>query len=283
MDAGGWIEKALAGRWIAGPTIEDAIGKAKSLNRHHIRAILNYLGEAYNRKENVDKAVASILELMDAIGNSGVKADVAVKGTQLGMLLGWGALVGNYRRIVREGAKRGITVWLDMEEHKYVTKTVRLYLLVPRRGRTGICIQSYLKRSISDMKNVTRHGGMIRLVKGAYTEPESVAFQSREETTGNYYVLMDYLFRRSKRFTIATHDEAVVRKALELNKKYGRDVTYAMLNGIRGRLARELAQKGEKVSVYVPFGREWIPYSYRRLKEASNLKLVVRSIFERGL
>ena len=282
MDADGWIEKAVAGRWIAGPGIDDALEKARKLNRQGIKAILNHLGEAYNKKENVDDAVDTILGLIEAIGKRKVRADVAVKGTQLGMLLGWDILTKNYGRVVRAAAKHGITVWLDMEEYEYVTRTIKLYLLGRNRS-TGICIQSYLRRSLYDMKNIAVHGGMIRLVKGAYSGPERVAFQSRQETTDNYYVLMDYLFKHSKRFTIGTHDEAIVRKAIELNKRYKRNVTYAMLNGIRGKLARELAQRGEKVSVYVPFGREWIPYSYRRLKEASNLKLFVRSIFERGL
>ncbi|EQD51746.1 Proline dehydrogenase, partial [mine drainage metagenome] len=130
------------------------------------------------------------------------------------------------------------------------------------------------------IQRIAKVGGIIRLVKGAYSSSKSKSFTSREEVTRNYSKLMQVAYEQYTEFTIATHDIEMVKKSLELNKKYKRKVTYAMLKGIRNKLLVQL-EKENKVSVYVPFGEQWISYSYRRLKEAGHLKLVLKSLFER--
>ncbi len=274
----GFFERIFAGRWIAGQNIEDALKEAKRLNGLGITAIINYLGEGYHKRDAVEDAVQTYLTLILEIRKRRLRADVSTKITELGDLLDKKLVLENYAKIVNFAAKNKVFVWLDMEEHRFVDDTIKLYMLKVGKGNTGICIQSYLRRSLKDLKRLPANA-TIRLVKGAYSESRRVAFQSREETTENYVLLMKLMFKRFRRFTIATHDSKMLQKAIELNRAYRRDVTYAMLKGVRNGYLVALAEKGEKTAVYVPFGRVWIPYSYRRLKERSNLKLILRSLF----
>lgn len=274
----GFFEKLFAGKWIAGPDVADAIAEAERLNRLGIAAIINYLGEAYHRKEVVDNAVGTYLSLIAEIRRRKLRADISMKITELGYLIDKKTAFSNYSRIVDLAAKNKIFVWLDMEEHRFVDDTIRIYLSKMKKGNTGICIQSYLRRSMRDVGKLP-NGATIRLVKGAYSESEDIAFQTRKSTTENYAVLMYYIWNKFDRFTIATHDKELLQIAFGLEKRQKREVTYAMLKGVRNKYAAELAKSGKRVAVYVPFGREWMPYSLRRLREASNLKLIVRSVF----
>ncbi len=278
MGLSGFAERLFAGRWIAGPHTSDAIARARELNGMGIKAIINYLGEGVKDREAVDRVMETYAELIGEVGRSGVRADISVKPTELGMLVDRKLLYSNYRTIVRRAKRRGIFVWIDMEESKYVTETIKLYESMAGSGNTGICVQSYLKRSAADLKELHRHSSTVRLVKGAYGGTEKEAYQNRRDTTDNYYRLMPYLFANFRRFTIATHDTDIIETAVRMNRKHRRDVTYAMLTGIRMRYAAELARR-EKVSVYVPFGEQWIKYSYRRIKELSNFILITRSLF----
>ncbi len=284
MSVDSFFERLLAGRWIAGPLIEDAIRKARMLNRKGMGAILNYLGEDFADKDDVDLSVHKYLKLIDAIHGAKVRADVSVKPTQIGLAISYAYASANYSKILERARKYHTFVWLDMESHGYVDDTIRLYLEHLERGNrkdTGICVQSYLRRSSSDVRRIVRAGGIIRLVKGAYKESAAMAYANRAETTANYAKLMKYLFGNSGRFTVATHDTNLIDSARALNAARHKEVTYAMLNGIRDRYARELAASHENVYVYVPFGERWVDYSVRRLRELSNALLIVRSLFSR--
>ncbi len=284
MSVDSFFERLLAGRWIAGPLIEDAIRRARMLNRKGIGAILNYLGEDFADKDDVDLSVHKYLKLIDAIHGAKVRADVSVKPTQIGLAISYAYASANYSKILERARKYHTFVWLDMESHGYVDDTIRLYLEHLERGNrkdTGICVQSYLRRSGSDVKRIVKAWGIIRLVKGAYKESAAMAYANRAETTANYAKLMKYLFGNSGRFTIATHDTSLIDSARALNAARHKDVTYAMLNGIKDGYARELASGRENVYVYVPFGERWVDYSVRRLRELSNALLIVRSLFSR--
>lgn len=277
MSLGGIAERIFAGKWIAGEHINDAMRVSKTLNEHRVTAIINYLGESLQEKNDIDKTVEMYFEIIKMIKKNKIQADIAMKPTQLGLVISKKLFQMNSRKIIDYARLNGVFVWFDMEEYDFVKSEIGVYML-SNQSNVGICIQSYLKQSLDDVKRVVKKGGTIRLVKGAYSEPEH-GFNNREETTTNYVKIMNYLFEHSKRFTIGTHDTSIIEKALKLNKKYKRDVTYAMLKGIRNNYAFELAKKGETISIYVPFGERWISYSYRRLKELSNLKLIVRSLF----
>ncbi len=275
------LERLFAGRWIAGPEISDVIAVAQRFNSVGIRAKINYLGEDISDEAVVNDAVKTYLKVVEEAREEKLDIFIAVKPTQIGSLQGREALLSNYSKIIRPARRAEIMVWLDMESHEEVDETIWLYGKEVKRKMVGICIQSYLKRSFEDMKELVEKGGVIRLVKGAYKEDKEIAYASRERVTQNYVEIMEYLFKNSDRFMIATHDTAMIRKALSLEKRYKKKAMFGMLNGVRNRYALELAKKGEDVTIYLPFGKEWVQYAYRRLRESSNIKLIARSLLEK--
>ncbi len=280
MGAADAVEKLLVGRWIAGDSIDDAIARAKKLNARGIAAIINYLGEEFTQKQDVDNAVGTYLSLIGEIKENEVRADVSLKLTQLGLWMSEKTAAKNYSEIVSFAKRHGIFVWIDMETSRDVDATIRIYKKHIAKGNVGITIQSALKRSGRDIEGIVAAGGVVRLVKGAYPEPASVGYTTRSAVTRNYETLMSYLFRHGRRFVIATHDKRMLDRAVKLDAQYSRDVEYAMLSGVRNNLLLRMAQEGRNVRIYVPFGSRWVGYSYRRLREASNAKLVLRSLLE---
>lgn len=284
ISARDFIEREMAGRWIAGPSLKDAIERARQIESKGMEPMINYLGEAFGSsdRKKVGEAVRTYKELISLMAKNRIKGSIAVKPTQLGLLISYKLLERNYSEIVKEAEKKGIFVWLDMEESKYVDDTIKLYKTHVKSRATGICIQSYLKRSEKDIKALSRYSAVVRLVKGAYKPEPETGFTSRAEVTKNYARLMRMLFETYKKFTIATHDTRMITEAMKLEKRYKKDVSFAMLNGIRNGYAESLASKGYNIFIYLPFGREWVSYSYRRLREASNFLLLVRSILSQN-
>jgi proline dehydrogenase len=276
-----FLERVFAKRWIAGARIIDAINDAKRFNRFGTTAIINYLGEEFRTQNDVENAVAVYLALVDSIKANRLKADISVKPTQLGLFISKDLFARSLHRIVRKAYSKDVFVWIDAEAPDTVESTMRAYLNEHIRSKhdIGICVQSYLKSSSDYLKQIVRANGIVRLVKGAYPLSR-YTFSTKEEINKNYIRLMLYLFKHSKEFTIATHDLAIIEKALNLNGVYKRRVTYAMLNGVRNKVIKQLALQGESTSVYIPFGEEWISYSYRRLKEAGHLSIIIKSLFE---
>jgi proline dehydrogenase len=275
----GRLEKALAGRWIAGAGIDDAILRAEALNSMGMGAILNYLGEEFTAKADVEEAVLTYTRLVNKITRERVVASISVKPTQLGLRIGRRLAERNYSKVVSAARGRNVFVWLDMEAYDTVDATFALYSRQAARKGVGIALQAGLRRSLDDAKRIVGMRGVVRLVKGAYREPERLGFASRSEVTRNYSRIMGYLFRNSSAFTIATHDGSLIREALSLNRSYRRDVTYAMLNGIRNGYAQRLAATNNSVSIYVPFGARWLDYASRRLSERGHAALAIRSMF----
>ncbi len=269
------LEKLLAGRWIAGPNIEDGFITAKKVNLNKAYAILNYLGEDIEDMNDVNNTVNIYMKLIDGIKRMKIKADISLKPTELGLEIDKDTMKRNYIKIVKHAKEKGIFVWLDMEQAPFVDDTIRLYRFGLPYKNVGICIQAYLRRSMSDLRYLSKIDSTVRLVKGAYSNSSDIAFSSWADVTANYSKLMEYLFKNFCRFTVATHDSSLINKALGLNKKYKRDVTYAMLNGIRNKYAYNLAAEGNKVSIYVPFGTAWFKYSFRRLKEEGGVRRFV--------
>ena len=274
------LEKMIAGRWIAGIDTSDAIAAAKEFNRHRITGIINYLGEEIKSEDEVESTVKKYMEIIDTISSTHTSADISLKLSQLGQNIDESLARRTYKKILSHASSSNIFVWLDMETYDKVEGTIDIFLDIGKKGKSGICIQSYLKRSVSDIKRLSEEDAIVRLVKGAYNAPHGIAYSSRELTTKNYYKLMDYLFRNLHRFTVATHDKEITLKALRLNKEYKRDITHAMLKGIHNQYAVELAKSGESVSIYIPFGEKWKEYAFRRISEGSNMHLVINSLFE---
>lgn len=275
-----FIEKAFAGRWISGSNIKDAISDSKAFNSKGIKTIINYLGESFINDYEITEAVDTYMRLIRYITENGINADISLKPSQLGMLKDKEMLKSNYSKIVAEARKAKIFVWLDMEEADYVDTTIQLYLSELDGAGVGICIQSYLKRSEDDIRKILLKGAIIRLVKGAYSYTKNKSFNTHESVTANYSKLMGMLFSQGAEFTLGTHDVNMIKEAQALNKEYKRNVTYAMLKGINNKYMLDISKSGNKTAVYLPFGKRWIAYSYRRLKEAGHIKLILKSLMK---
>lgn len=252
---------------------------ANYLNGKGITTILNYLGEGFKETKDMDHTFEVYDEILKGLRNS-INYQISIKPTQIGIPDYPELAASYYDKLVEEAGRYGIFVWVDMEESNTVDATIDLYLRKIDRPNTGLCIQSYLKRSFDDVKNLVEKGGRIRLVKGAYNEAESIAYKERSETTKNFSKIMDYLFEHENYFMVATHDLNLVNEAIEKNRKYNRNFHIAMLNGIRNKEVQRLGLHGARVALYVPFGEAWMSYAVRRLKETSNLRLVMRSLLQ---
>jgi proline dehydrogenase len=169
---------------------------------------------------------------------------------------------------------------MDMEGSPYTADTVETYLELRKKfDNVGLAIQAYAKRSEEEVNRILDSNGVIRLCKGAYNESPEIVFKSKDEINQNYSKLMQLMFERGKRFAIATHDEKLIKEAIELSKTHHKDFEFEMLMGIRDKKKIELAEMGYRVSEYIPFGKSWWAYSVRRIREhKSNIFLLARSL-----
>jgi proline dehydrogenase len=257
----------LARQWIAGETLDDAITIVKKANTKGLGAIINFLGEHVEYKEEAEKSKAENLRILGAIKDSNLNASLSIKLTQLGLGIDKNLCLSHGETIVNSAASNNIFIWIDMENSPYTEDTIDIYLTVFKKYKnTGIAIQSNLKRSESDIRRITSLGGIIRLVKGAYKENSEIAYLSRADITINFSKLMGLLFYKSPFFAIATHDERLINEAIEVNKAHKKKVEFQMLLGVREELKDKLVNKGLKVVDYIPYGKKWFPYSVRRIR-----------------
>lgn len=272
----------FARQWIAGENLDDAISAAKRTNSRGIGTIINYLGEHVRDKAEAEANIEENLKILKAIEGSKLNASLSIKLTQLGLDIEEKLSLSNVERVIIDAASKKIFVWIDMENSPYTEKTIAIYLEIFKKYKnTGIAIQSNLKRSENDVKRIAAEGGIIRLVKGAYREKSDISYTSRKDVTINFSRLMGYLFYKSFFFSIATHDELLINEALEANKAHNRRLEFQMLMGVRDELKRELVKKGLAVVDYIPYGKNWFPYSQRRIRERKrNILLIFRSIFD---
>lgn len=279
----GLMERLLfrvAKRWVAGYDTKEAITAALDSNSRGMPAILNFLGEETVDADAVEKTVAEYLSLMDLIHKRNVRGCISAKPTQLGLAIGYDLCLKNFKRLASKAKELGQFVWIDMESIRFTEDTVALYLeLFEQYDATGVAIQSYLRRSASDLLHIIENGGKVRLVKGAYHEPEEHAFTAKEEVDANYLKLMKMLFESKNFFAIATHDSSMVEEAIRLNKNS--TFEFQLLMGIRNELKVDLVKKGLAVAEYIPYGSQWLPYSVRRIRERKrNLLLLARSLIQ---
>jgi proline dehydrogenase len=272
----------FARQWIAGEALGDAIISTIKANSKGLGAIINFLGEHVRDREEAERNKTENLKILQAIKESNLNASLSVKLTQLGLLIGKNLCLSNTEMIVNKAASNNIFVWIDMENSPFTEDTIDIYInIITKYKNTGIAIQSNLKRSESDIKRITSSGGIIRLVKGAYSEKSDIAYSSRADVTMNFSKLMGFLFYRSPLFAIATHDERLINEAIEANKVHKKKIEFQMLLGVREELKNKLVGKGINVVDYIPYGKNWFPYSMRRIKERKrNILLIFRSIFD---
>jgi proline dehydrogenase len=270
----------VAKRWVAGYNAEEAIDVALETNSQGMSAILNFLGEDTTDSKLVDMTVNEYLLLMDLMYARKVQGCVSVKPTQLGLTIDHNMCLQNFSRLAARARDLGQFIWLDMESVKSTEDTIAIYLdLYKQYDMVGIAIQSYLRRSASDLLHIIECGGKVRLVKGAYHESEEHIFVTNEEVNASYSKLMKMLFDSKNYFAIATHNSALIEEAISMGKNT--KFEFQMLKGIRDDLKHELLTKGFAVAEYIPYGSQWLPYSVRRIMERKrNLLLLARSLIQ---
>jgi len=264
--------RKIASRFVAGETVDSAIKAARVLNQTGITASLDLLGESVNTSEEAYVARDEVVRTLDEIARTRVDANVSVKLTQLGLDIEHDLCVQNMRVILTRGREHGIFVRMDMESSEHTDRTLEVFRqLHPEFGDlTGVVIQSYLRRSAGDIEELISLGARVRLCKGAYAEPEVVAFQDKREIDESFDNLMKRLIDEGDYPGIATHDERRIDCTLEHveaeeipTERY----EFQMLYGVRRDLYHSLKERGFNVRVYVPFGSNWYPYLMRRLAE----------------
>jgi proline dehydrogenase len=274
----GFMEKLLAGKWIAGPSVEDAISRGERFRKIGIGAIFNYLGEALTDPKDIEEATGIYLNILDKIEDGDQQFQISIKPTQIGLSVSLDAAKKNLERIISKANEKKIFTWIDMEESELVDKTIELYRSQISTGNVGLCVQSYLRRTKNDVEELSKEGGIFRLVKGAYTEDEKVAFKTKDEINKNYEDILTFMFENTKMFMVASHDELMIEKAVKLSEDHKKEVWYGMLNGIRNQYLIDLQKRGKKTFSYIPFGQKWIQYSVRRMQEAGHISLLMKSM-----
>ena len=279
-------DRGFARRFIAGESIDEAITAVRTIADRGLLLTLDYLGESVKTMQEADAATREYLGILQAIVASGIERNVSVKLTQLGLDVDRATCVDNLRRILDPATEHGFFVRIDMENSPYTDVTLQVFSTLWGQGyrNIGVVVQSYLMRSEEDVKRVAAIGGRIRLVKGAYKEPKTVAYQKKSEVDDAFVNLMKLLIDETTYPAIATHDPAMIdaTKAYVTEKGYSKDrFEFQMLYGIRRDLQTSLAAEGYRMRIYVPFGKQWFPYFMRRLGERpANVGFVLRGIFK---
>ncbi len=275
---------AFARRFIAGETVEEAIAAVRNLPAEGLRLTLDYLGESVATFDEAQAAAEEYVRILDAIVQAGIERNVSLKLTQLGLDVDRATAVDNMRRILEPADQHGFFVRIDMENSPYTDQTLQVLETLRQQGHrnVGTVIQSCLFRSPKDVERLNAQGIRVRLVKGAYKEPKTVAFQKKAEVDAAFVELMRMLLDGGDYPAIATHDPAMIdaTKQYAKQKGYSSDrFEFQMLYGIRRDLQSSLVADGYRMRVYVPFGKQWFPYFMRRLGERpANVGFVLRGI-----
>lgn len=266
------IVRAVAGRYIAGATVEHAVQTVRQLNAEGAKTTIDVLGEfVESRKQSLEETEMSLLTL-DAIHQHNLQSGLSIKPTSLGLGIDEEFCYGNVRRVLERAAQYGRFVRIDMENSPYTTKTLDLYRKLRADGfeNTGVVIQAYMRRSEEDIRSLVPLNASVRLCKGIYIEPQEIAYKGREEVQENYKRLLVQLFDNKMYVGIATHDDVLIdfaRQYIEKNAISRNRYEFQMLMGVRDEKRRELLREGHALRVYVPYGSDWYGYSVRRLKE----------------
>lgn len=279
----------LSKKWIAGYDIEEALNCAINANQRGFKSIINYLGEDLKNPEIVKNTVTEYKKLINKMKSKKIKGSISIKPTQIGLSIDVNYCLNNLLEIISIAKKNHIFIWIDMESFETVQSTLLIYQKVfEENNEIGIVLQSYLKRSYSDLTKLLKYDANVRLVKGAYHENEENAYQRKSEIDNNYLEMVKLLFfqnkdiRKNQIFAIATHDSNIIDKSLNLfsiTNLTKEHLKFQFLKGIREKLKIDLLNRGFTIEEYIPYGDNWLPYSLRRIREKkSNILLLMRSL-----
>jgi len=271
------VPKSVVGRlskpYIAGTDLEHAVACVKQLNEQGFKATIDVLGEFVTSFEQVEKTVPAYLEVLEAIQDEKLDANISVKPTSFGLLLDDERCRQELTKVLRCVFRYGNFLRIDMEDSKCTTKTINLYEHFRKSygNHVGVVLQAYMRRSLDDIEAMSENGpAHYRLCKGIYVEPASIAFKKYAEVRQNFLDSLEAMLDNGSFVGIATHDEYLVEKAEEMVKQRGLGpdrYEFQMLLGVREKLRDKIKSNGHQIRIYVPFGRDWYGYSIRRLKE----------------
>ncbi|HEX9933685.1 MAG TPA: proline dehydrogenase family protein [bacterium] len=280
-----WI---FSRKYIAGKTLDEGKAKAKALNDEGCLVTLDVLGEDITELSEAEVTKDQCLAVLDAIRKEKLNGNLSIKLSSLGLKIDRDVCAKNVRALVQRAAEMGSFIRIDMEDSSTTDATLDLYRRLRKEYQNvGVVIQAYLKRSRDDVQRLIREGiAQLRICKGIYIEPESIAFQDRQGVRENYLELIRMLFESGSYVGIATHDKTLVHRVLRLAEemKVPKSVfEFQMLLGVTEHLRTDLISKGYALRVYVPYGEQWYGYCMRRMKENPQVAgYVVKSLFIRG-
>jgi len=272
------VVRRVSAPYIAGPTLDDARRAVVSLNADGKCATIDVLGEEIHSAEEAQAIAAAYGDVLAAIDGDHLDANVSVKLTGLGLKLDLDLCRSLLEGLVRDAGARGSFVRIDMEDASCVDDTLALYRGLRGAGleNVGIVLQSYLKRTLTDIADLRDLRPSVRLCKGIYVEPRAIAFQDFEVVQRSFVGCLDALLQGGSRVAIATHDEHLLSEALTRVEPLPKDgYEFQMLLGVREGRATELVAAGHAVRVYVPYGHQWYEYSLRRLQENPRMAGVI--------
>lgn len=279
------IGRRMSSRFVAGMEVEEALRAAEALNENGITASLDSLGESVSTPDEAHRAADTYHQMLDAIQSRRLNANVSVKLTQMGLDIDHALAYDIASALVSHAASSGNFVRIDMEgsEHTQTTVDMVRKLHAANPQSVGIVIQSYLYRSEHDLHTLLSEGIRVRLCKGAYQEPPSIAFASKKDVDENYLKLTRILLNSSIYHGLATHDEKIIQATRHFLRERHFDskrFEFQMLYGVRRDLQKSLVRDGYNMRVYIPFGTEWYPYFMRRLAERpANLIFLAKNFF----
>jgi proline dehydrogenase len=276
--------QSFARRFIAGEHVAEAIEAARAIEAQGMMHTLDLLGESVTNLDQAEWATREYLAVIDAIAKSGIGRGISLKLTQLGLDVDKATAVDNLRKILERAEPAGFFIRVDMENSPYTDVTLEIFETLWDQGHRsiGVVLQSALYRSEKDLARMNALGASVRLVKGAYKEPKSVAYQRKADVDAAYRRMMQALLTEGHRPAIATHDPAMIDLARQIVREQritSDRFEFQMLYGIRRDMQAQLVRDGFRMRVYIPFGREWFPYFMRRLGERpANVWFVIKGI-----
>jgi len=264
--------RGMAHRFVPGETVDDLVRAVKEANATGLTATGNYLGESVHDEANARLFADVYLNILDRIAAEKLDANVSLKFTSVGQDVSEEFLAENLGRILAKAKETGCFMRFDMESSEYTQRTLDAFEKIWAEGwrDIGVVLQSYLKRSAGDVARMNELGARVRLCKGAYDEPASVAFRDKKDVDANFVELMQMLLSEGNYPGIATHDERMIDATVAFQQKEGiaKDrFEFQMLHGVRRDLQQQLVKDGFGMRVYIPFGTHWYPYLMRRLAE----------------
>lgn len=277
--------RAVATRFVAGETLDHAVAAVRSINAKGATVSLDHLGEHVSSREEAEAARDDYLACLERIAGEGLDANISIKLTQLGMGTDDGLAVESLHQLAERAAAAGTSVTVDMEESHHTAVTIDIYEKVQSaHGNLGIAVQSYLRRTRDDLDRIIPLGGHVRLCKGAYAEPEDLAFQNQGEVDASFDALLHLLMSSPDVYpAIASHDDARIDLGRQLAADRGGRYEYQMLYGVRPKLQDQMLAEGLPLRIYVPYGVAWYPYLTRRMAERpANLIFFLRALARRS-